>query len=279
MIVDWFTIIAQVVNFLILIWLMKRFLYKPIRRAIDEREKKIEAKIVEADKKKLEAQNESDDFKRKNEDFDQQHEMLLKKATEDAESRREQHLNEAENAVAALTKKRQESLKSEEEKFIKSLSVRIQREVFLVSKKALTDLSGAALEEQIINQLINQLSKLGDKEKNVLNSSFHKSPGSIKVRTGFSLSEKVRANIEKEVVSYLIPQATESDSEQVKFEMSKDLICGIEVEAHGQRVSWNLSDYLDSVQQEVQELLTENNSTKIQRNSNTEETLPEVGSP
>ena len=40
MLVDWFTVVAQVVNFLILVWLLKRFLYKPILRAIDEREKR-----------------------------------------------------------------------------------------------------------------------------------------------------------------------------------------------------------------------------------------------
>ena len=39
MLIDWFTICAQALNFLILVWLMKRFLYKPILHAIDEREK------------------------------------------------------------------------------------------------------------------------------------------------------------------------------------------------------------------------------------------------
>ncbi|NLX99005.1 MAG: hypothetical protein GXY83_22905 [Rhodopirellula sp.] len=32
--IDWFTVAAQVVNFLILVWLLKRFLYKPILHAI-----------------------------------------------------------------------------------------------------------------------------------------------------------------------------------------------------------------------------------------------------
>jgi F-type H+-transporting ATPase subunit b len=30
MLIDWFTVGAQALNFLILVWLMKRFLYKPI---------------------------------------------------------------------------------------------------------------------------------------------------------------------------------------------------------------------------------------------------------
>ena len=40
--IDWFTVIAQVLNFFILVFLLKRFLYKPILKAIDEREGKIE---------------------------------------------------------------------------------------------------------------------------------------------------------------------------------------------------------------------------------------------
>ena len=41
--IDWFTVVAQAINFLILVWLLKRFLYKPILHAIDEREKGIAA--------------------------------------------------------------------------------------------------------------------------------------------------------------------------------------------------------------------------------------------
>ena len=52
MLIDWFTVGAQALNFLILVWLMKRFLYKPILHAIDEREKRIATELANADKKK-----------------------------------------------------------------------------------------------------------------------------------------------------------------------------------------------------------------------------------
>jgi len=51
---------------------MKHFLYKPIRRAIDEREKRIATEVADADKKKNDALKESEEFKRKNEEFDRQ---------------------------------------------------------------------------------------------------------------------------------------------------------------------------------------------------------------
>jgi F-type H+-transporting ATPase subunit b len=56
MLIDWFTVGAQVLNFLILVWLMKRFLYKPILNAIDAREKRIAKELADADATRAEAQ-------------------------------------------------------------------------------------------------------------------------------------------------------------------------------------------------------------------------------
>ena len=87
MLIDWFTVGAQALNFLILVWLMKRFLYKPILHAIDAREKRIAAELADADAKKAEAQKERDEFQHKNEEFDQQRAALLSKATDEAQGR------------------------------------------------------------------------------------------------------------------------------------------------------------------------------------------------
>jgi F-type H+-transporting ATPase subunit b len=55
-VIDWFTVFAQIVNFIILIFLLKRFLYGPIIAAIDKREENISARITEAEEKHLAAE-------------------------------------------------------------------------------------------------------------------------------------------------------------------------------------------------------------------------------
>src|SRR3970282_801082 len=110
MLIDWFTVSAQVVNFLILVWLMKRFLYKPILYAIDAREKRIATELADADGKRAEAQKERDEFQHKNEEFDQQRNELLSKAKEEAKSERERLFDVARQAAAALRAKRQDAL-------------------------------------------------------------------------------------------------------------------------------------------------------------------------
>ncbi len=95
MLINWFTVTAQAVNFLILVWLLKRFLYRPVLAAIGEREKLIAAQINEAEKKKAEALKEQADFLHKNEEFDRQRATLLIEATDTAKKERERLMDAA----------------------------------------------------------------------------------------------------------------------------------------------------------------------------------------
>jgi F-type H+-transporting ATPase subunit b len=124
MLVDWFTVVAQALNFLILVWLMKRFLYKPILHAIDQREQRIAAELADADAKKAEAQKERDEFQHKNEEFDKQRAALLSQATDDAKAERQRLLDEARKAAAALSSKRGETLRKEERDLHQAISRR-----------------------------------------------------------------------------------------------------------------------------------------------------------
>src|ERR1035441_4382574 len=84
MLIDWFTIGAQALNFLILVWLLKHFLYKPILNAIDAREKRIAKELADAAAKKAEAQKEQDEFQKKNEEFDKQRAAPITTAPDEA---------------------------------------------------------------------------------------------------------------------------------------------------------------------------------------------------
>ena len=113
MLIDWFTVAAQALNFVILAWLMKRFLYKPILDAIDAREKRIATELAAASRKKTEAQHERDEFQKKNDDFEQQRAALLEKARADADAERQTLMDAARQAADALTAKRQASIAGE----------------------------------------------------------------------------------------------------------------------------------------------------------------------
>jgi len=87
---DWFTVGAQALNFLILVWLLKRLLYKPILAAIDTREQRIARELADAADRQTKADQQRDEFVRKIEEFDRQRAALLTQATAaaNAESQR-----------------------------------------------------------------------------------------------------------------------------------------------------------------------------------------------
>ena len=251
MLIDWFTVGAQALNFLILVWLMRRFLYKPILNAVDEREKRIAEELSNADAKKAEAQKEHDEFQHKNEEFDQQRAELLSKATDEAQAERQRLLDEARKAADALSAKRQEALRNDAHNLNQALSRRAQQEVFAIARKALTDLATVSLEERLGEVFTRRLREMDGKAKEGLGEALKKSSSPAIVRSAFDLPVAQQAAIQNAL------NETFSAEIRVQFETAPDLIGGIELTTNGQKVAWNIADYLASLEKGVDELLNE----------------------
>lgn len=253
MIIDWFTVGAQTLNFLILVWLMKHFLYKPILNAIDERERLIATELADADSKRVEAQKEIDEFKHKNEEFDRQRSELVSKATDEAKAERQRLLDEALNAAEALSSKSQEMLRNEEHDLHQEISRRTQQEVFAIARKALADLAATDLEERLGEVFTRRLREMDGHEKERLAKALKKASGSgtSVVRSAFDLPSEQRSLIQNALNEVF------SADIKIRFETEPDLISGIELNADGQKVAWSISDYLSSLEKGVQELLKE----------------------
>ena len=251
MLIDWFTVGAQALNFLILVWLMKRFLYKPILHAIDEREKRIATEVANADKKKAEAQKESDEFKHKNEEFDQQRAALLSKATEEAQAERQRLLDEARQAADALRAKRQDALKREQQSLNDEITRRTREEVFAIARKALTDLAGTTLEERMSEVFSRRLRELSNEAKEGLAKALKTTSDPVLVRSAFELPSEQQGAIQRAL------QETFTAEIQVRFETAPEVISGIELTANGRKVAWSIADYLASLEKSVVELLKE----------------------
>jgi F-type H+-transporting ATPase subunit b len=249
MLIDWFTVGAQALNFLILVWLMKRFLYQPILHAIDAREQRIAAKLADADAKEAEAQRERDEFQHKNEDLDRQRAVLLSQATGEAKAERQRLLDEARQAADALHAKRQETLSLEAHNLNQAVRRRAQEEVFAIARKALADLATASLEERLVEVFIRRLREMGSQARKDLAAALNAAPDPALVRSAFDLPEEQRAAIQQ-----ALKEAFSAEI-QVRYETSPDLVSGIELTTNGQKLAWSITDYLTSLEKSVGELL------------------------
>lgn len=249
MLIDWFTVAAQALNFLILVWLMKRFLYQPILRAIDTREKKIAAELADAAAQKTAARKEIDDFQHKNSEFDQQRAAMLTKATDEAQAERMRLLAEARSEADTLAAKRRESLVNDAKHLNQAIARKTQDEVFAIARRVLADLSGSELEIQMAGVFIRRLRALDDATKVRLEEPLKSAKVPALIRSAFDLSGETRAAIQTAI------NETFSADIHLSFETAPDLVSGIELTADGQKVAWSIADYLKSLETDVSELL------------------------
>ncbi len=243
--IDWFTVIAQAINFLILVWLLKRFLYKPILSAIDEREKKITAQIKDADDKKAVAEKEQADFKRRNDDFDAQKQALMDKAVADTNTQRDKLLEDAKNEANTLRSNLEKSIKEKQESDAVASEAKTQQQVFTITKKALKEMASSSLDEQSVNTFIKRLHTLNDDEKQQFITAFKSNANTILVRSAFDLPAAQQAAMNDAVNETLGTKTT------LQFTTTPDLISGIELTTNGYKLAWSFAEYLQSLQKNI----------------------------
>jgi len=251
MLIDWFTVSAQLVNFLILVWLLKRLLYKPILHAIDERERRIAQELADADTKRTEAEKERKEFQKKNDEFDKQREELLGKAKGEARSESQRLLEESRLAANALRAKKEDALKREQQSLNDEITRRTREEVFAIARKTLTDLAGTSLEERMSEVFTRRLRALNDEAKKTLAEALNPLSTPVLVRSVFELPSEQRVAIQRAL------KETFSAEIQVRFETAPDVISGIELTTNGQKVAWSIAGYLASLEKGIGELLKE----------------------
>lgn len=249
MLFDWFTVGAQTLNFLILVWLMKRFLYKPILDAIDAREKRIALTLADAALKQIAADKEQDEFQAKNAEFDRQHSEKLAQVKEEATTERQRLLEEARQAADALGAKRRDALASELQSLQQDIARRSRDEVFSVAGKVLADLADTALELRMAEVFTRRLRALDADEKAGLAKALQATASPVLVRSAFEMPPAQQAALRQALHDTLAADI------EVRFETAPALLGGIALTANGWALDWNIAQALAALEQQVDSLL------------------------
>jgi F-type H+-transporting ATPase subunit b len=255
MLIDWFTVGAQLLNFLILVWLMRRYLYQPILDAIDAREKRIAAELADADAKKAEAKKERDEFQQKNTQFEQQRDALLNQAKTAANDELQRLHDEARQKIDVLNKHWHESMLSDADATNQAISLHVQQEVFAITAKVLGSLAAVSLEQRIIEVFILRLREMEDAEKNSLKQAIETTSTAVLVRSAFNLDEQQHAAIQQALNEIFSAEIN------IEYKTAPDLVSGIELMVNGQKLAWNIADYMASLESSVKQLLSEKSKT------------------
>lgn len=249
--INWFTVVAQIINFLVLVWLMKRYLYQPILQAIDEREKKIAGDISDAKSKMAEAKREQDEFQEKNDAFDRHKRKLMDQATLEAKDELQKLLEDVKKEAAAVKQKLEDASKELQKNLSNEISQKTQNEVFSITKKVLSELASTNLEEQSVHVFINKIKAITGKDKKQFIDAFHGDSSPILIKSAFDLPDKEQKNIKMAIAGIL------GEESNYVFKTDAKMITGIELVAKSYKLSWSLAAYVNSLEKNISATMNE----------------------
>jgi F-type H+-transporting ATPase subunit b len=249
MLIDWFTVGAQAVNFIILVWLLKRFLYKPILDAIDAREKRIATELAAAGAREAEARKSHDEFDEKNRQFDQDRGALMAKAALEIKAERERLLSDARKAANDLLSAQRAAARNDSTALVDQMMRLAAGEVFDVARRALGDLASVTLEERLGEIFTRRLREMKADAKQLLDAALKAPHAAAVVRSRFSLATQEQASIQNAL------NETFAADIRLAFETAPDGICGIELTVGGQELSWSIAGYLEALEEKAQTLI------------------------
>ncbi|MDI6854205.1 MAG: F0F1 ATP synthase subunit delta [Deltaproteobacteria bacterium] len=250
MLIDWFTVAAQIINFLVLVGILKYFLYGRITRAMREREDKIAARLEEALEREQEARQELEKYQKQNEELARKREQMLAQAREEAELERKKLLREAREEVDRAKARWHETLAREKDAFLADLRQRAGHLVFEVARRALADLANADLEEHIVRIFSQRLKEIDADKLHVLHSTLQRDRNVVIV-SSFELSEEA-----KETIAEILRRHS-GNNIKLNYRVSPEVISGIELKIPGHKIAWSLDHYLESLEEDLRSALEE----------------------
>lgn len=249
--IDWFTFTAQILNFLVLVWLLTHFLYNPIKNAMHEREKKIAEEHEKAIALQKQAESEAADYKQKTEALTHAKDELLADAGQEVQQWREAHLARARAEIDEQKTEWYQALTRERQSFLREARLRMAGHIHQMSRRVLTELANADLQQQIIDVFLNEIDQIDEQQKNKILALIESTQHRVLVESAFPLEKIHRNKITKFLHDFL---GTDIETD---FEEKPELICGIELHVAGYKISWNIQEPLEELEEEFVRSLNE----------------------
>jgi F-type H+-transporting ATPase subunit b len=237
MTIDWITVSAQIINFLLLVWLLKHFLYQPVIRAMNQREQRIAERLDQAQEREQQAEERIQQYQDQLRQLQQQRSEILAAAKQEAGEQKKTLLEAARDDVSAQRNNWRRQANIEKEEFLGSLRQQSMHACQAIARKALGDLANAELEDQVCRTFLDRFTSLDKAALKTLASTDEP----VRIASAFELESAMRDRLTRVIGNSLGQGVT------VEYTRSPDLLCGIELVRGSQRLSWNLADYLQDL--------------------------------
>lgn len=246
--IDWLTVSAQIVNFLVLVLLLRWVLYRPLARALKARQEAVAQQLTEADAARAKAEAAAEEHRAAIHALDQARHDRLQRAEAEAGARRSALIDAAKAEVSAQRSAWQAQLEAEKSAFLDRLRHRAGDSFVIMARNILSEMADQDLIDRMAQTFAARLEGLDRADRDRLREAFGTGEPP-EILSSLPLSGTARDTVAAAVGALLGKPVTPVFAEE------SDLSCGVVLRLGAQHVGWTIAEHLDRFAQEVSALL------------------------
>jgi len=242
---NWFTLILQLLNFAVLVWLLQRFLYRPVLRMIDARRATIAQQYAEADQAQCAAQEQLAALESQRAAIANERAEALKSAATEAERQLGLSRAQAQRDAAALLEETRKQLEQERAQLLAEARAAAFELGSQITRRVLAQQPERLRSEAWLEQIEQHLTGLPQAQRNELAGQVA-SGGVLTVVTALSLDQDSRERWRAHLQSLLAPAVT------IEYAVDPALIAGAQLRFPRAILSFSLESALAALRTELQ---------------------------
>ena len=235
---SWSTFVLEIINFLILVWILKRFLYKPVLAVITQRQQAIKKSMTDAETLQQDATKMRQQYESRLADWDKEKQKARESLNRELDAERNRQLQaldtvlqqEREKTVAAQARRRDDERHKEQQTAL-GLAARF-------ASRLLEQAAGPDVEKRLVDLLITELSAIPDKRLTALQTSYGNTADKIVVSSAYPLDHEQCQQLEQSLAKIIRADCS------IQYEQNPELIAGVEITIGAWVLAANIRDEL-----------------------------------
>jgi F-type H+-transporting ATPase subunit b len=235
---NWSTFVLEIINFLVLVWILKRFLYQPVMDVIARRREAIDKKLDEARQLSDDASAMSEQYKNRLAEWEQERQKAKEKLTHELEEYRLAQLEKLKTELTQEEEKIHVSRSRQEKQALREVEQRALHQGAEFASRILSEATGPELDNRLLEILLHELTTLPEDQISTLRNNWGESPEQILITSAYPIAEDKRHQLES-----LVNKIT-AISVPINYDVDNKLLAGLNITIGAWVLQLNVRDQL-----------------------------------
>jgi F-type H+-transporting ATPase subunit b len=239
---SWWTFTLQAANFLILVWLLRRFLFKPVKAIVARRREEIALSLTEASAEKERARQLKEEMEAQRSRMEAERQSLLEKQSVQLSAQRQAILEQARAESEKLKAQALVQIEAERAAAVSELFEQSAQLATALAERLLRELALPSLNHPFLARVLDYLDHLPGAERSALLAELRSNPLTVTTAHAIADEEQTqwRQSLEKRI-----------GANDIRFEADPALVAGAKLEFAHSILSFNWRDSLDRAKKEL----------------------------